>query len=399
VIFFTIAAAILTLVYLYIGHRVISPAKLEKPYRRATWCALLASPVLLPLSYYLRITHPDTLIGDCAAWAGYISLGFLSLVLLLLLSRDILWTAVVLVTWPFTRGRKRRREEEGTFDGGRRQFLVRSANIGILGASGVMTAVGLYQARRRPRIVPVYVSIPNLPDGLEGFSITQFSDLHVGSTIKRGWVQMVVEQINSIGADVIVFTGDLADGPVPGLENEVSPLKELEAPHGSFFVTGNHEYYSGVEKWVEEVDKLGFTVLINEHRVLETAGARIVMAGVTDFSAGRMLASHRSDPEAALAGAPAGAVKVLLAHQPRTVAQASKTGCHLQLSGHTHGGQTIFWSWMVAMSQPYIRDLNWYEQGNEGTWVYVNSGTGYWGPPTRFGVPSEITVLTLTSQV
>jgi len=395
VIFFTIAAALLVLIYVYIGRRVISPSGLRRPHRLAVWFLLLASPVLLPLSYYLSVTRQDTLAADLMAWTGYISLGFLSLVLILLLVRDTLWTALAIITRSFTlmKGKK------GTFDGSRRRFLVQSVNIGILGSSGLMTAVGLYQARRRPRIVPVKVPIENLPEGLEGFCIAQFSDLHVGPTIKRRWVEMVVEQVNSLGADVIVFTGDLADGPASRLAKEVTPLKELEAPHGSFFVTGNHEYYSGVEQWLEEADRLGFTILLNEHRVLERGGARIALAGVTDTSAGRFMSSHRSDPEAALAGVPPGSVNVLLAHQPKSVFQSAGTDCHLQMSGHTHGGQHILWAWMVAMTQPFISGLHRYTSGDKETWVYVNSGTGYWGPPTRFGISSEITMLTLTRDV
>jgi predicted MPP superfamily phosphohydrolase len=180
------------------------------------------------------------------------------------------------------------------------------------------------------------------------------------------------------------------------LANEVVPLKELEAPHGTFFVTGNHEYYSGVEQWIEQVDRLGFTVLLNEHRVLQKGSARVVLAGVTDTGAERFLESHRSDPKKALAGTPSDAVKVLLAHQPKSVYRSVDTDCHLQMSGHTHGGQNIMWAWMVAMTQPFIRGLHWYTNGDRGTWVYVNSGTGYWGPPTRFGISSEITFLTLT---
>jgi len=157
-------------------------------------------------------------------------------------------------------------------------------------------------------------------------------------------------------------------------------------------VTGNHEYYSGAPAWIAELRRLGLRVLLNEHVVLRHDAASIVVAGVTDFSAHHFGEQHRSDPEVALAGAPAdAAVRVLLAHQPRSAQAAADAGFDLQLSGHTHGGQFLPWNLLVRFQQPYTAGLH----RLRALWIYTSRGTGYWGPPKRFGAPSEITRLRL----
>jgi hypothetical protein len=164
------------------------------------------------------------------------------------------------------------------------------------------------------------------------------------------------------------------------------------ARHGRYFVTGNHEYYSGGHDWIAEIRRLGVAVLMNEHVVLDHDGAQLVLAGVPDYTAHHFDPSHQSDPHAALAGAPGNAaIRILLAHQPRTAAAAAAAGFDLQLSGHTHGGQFWPWNLFVPLQQPFVAGLNRLEQ----LWVYVSRGTGYWGPPKRFGAPSEITRLRL----
>ena len=172
-----------------------------------------------------------------------------------------------------------------------------------------------------------------------GFKIVQITDIHARLTVKRDWIETIVAEVHALKPDLIAFTGDLADGSVPHLRGEVAPLGELQAPYGKFFVTGNHEYYSDAEPWVEEARRLGYDVLINEHRLVQRNGASLVLAGVTDYSGGGFLPHHKSDPQAGLDNAPSDTVKVLLAHQPRTLHQAESLGFQLMLSGHTHGGQ------------------------------------------------------------
>jgi len=199
----------------------------------------------------------------------------------------------------------------------------------------------------------------------------------------------------------VAITGDLVDGSVPELREHVAPLADLRARHGSFVVTGNHEYYAGAQAWVEELRRLGLKVLMNEHVLLpgaasprvDGAGASaLLLAGVTDFHAGHFDAAQASDPARAVAGAPpAVATRVLLAHQPRSAPAAAAAGFQLQLSGHTHGGQFWPWNLFVPLQQPWVAGLH----RLQGMWVYVSRGTGYWGPPKRLGAPSEITLVRL----
>jgi uncharacterized protein len=168
------------------------------------------------------------------------------------------------------------------------------------------------------------------------------------------------------------------------------PLADLRSRHGSFFVTGNHEYYSGAVEWIALLRRLGVTVLLDEHVVLEHGGAQVVLAGVADFGARHFIAAHRSDPRAAIAGAPSGAgLRVLLAHQPRSASAAADAGFDVQLSGHTHGGQFWPWNLLVKLQQPFVAGLH----RLRSLWVYTSRGTGYWGPPLRLGAPAEITRL------
>lgn len=251
---------------------------------------------------------------------------------------------------------------------------------------------GFLNARRLARVVSVDIPITELPDALSGFRIVQISDIHVGLTIKRDYLDAIVERVNSLDADVIAITGDLVDGSVRQLARHVAPLARLRARHGVYFVTGNHEYYSGAQPWIDELRRLGITVLENQHVLLEHAGSALLLAGVTDYSAHHFGEKHRSDPLAALAGAPAGPIpKVLLAHQPRSASAAESAGFDLQLSGHTHGGQFFPWNFFVRLQQPFTAGLH--RLGR--LWVYTSRGTGYWGPPKRLFAPSEITQLSL----
>jgi predicted MPP superfamily phosphohydrolase len=262
----------------------------------------------------------------------------------------------------------------------------------VVGLSAFATGVGFANARRRARVVNVEVPLRNLPPALHGFSIAQISDVHVGLTIKREYVDAIVEAVNGLNADIIAVTGDLVDGPVQELARHTAPLARLSARHGTFFVTGNHEYYSGERAWTAEFTRLGLRVLVNEHVVVTHGGAPVVVAGVTDYSAHHFNPQQRSDPAAALSGAPPDAgAKILLAHQPRSAPAAAKAGFDLQLSGHTHGGQFWPWNLFVRFQQPFTAGLH---RLND-LWVYISRGTGYWGPPKRFGAPSEITLLRL----
>lgn len=254
------------------------------------------------------------------------------------------------------------------------------------------TLVGALGARRCPKVRSIAVPIAGLPPALHGFSIVQITDLHVGATIKRRYLERVVDAVNALDADVIAVTGDLVDGSVPELAPHTEPLARLKARYGAYFVTGNHEYYSGVHGWITELRRLGLAVLVNEHVVLRREDASLIVAGVTDYNAGLFDPAHRSDPAMALAGAPRDAgAKVLLAHQPRSAFAAARAGFDLQLSGHTHGGQIFPWKYLVRLQQPFTAGLH--RVGRLR--IYISRGTGYWGPPKRLGAPSEISLLRL----
>ena len=265
---------------------------------------------------------------------------------------------------------------------------------GITGIVGGIMAFGAYSGMSLPRVKRVEIALPDWPKALDGFRIAQLSDVHIGTLIGKRFAARVTERVNALAPDAIAITGDLVDGSVEHIGDRVEPFSQLRARHGTYFVTGNHEYYSGAEAWIVELRRLGLRVLMNEHVVLEHEGESLVVAGVTDFNAHHYDEAHRSDPAAAMAGAPGhAAVRMLLAHQPRSAFAAEPAGFHLQLSGHTHGGQFWPWNFMVRLQQPFTAGL----RRLGALWVYTSRGTGYWGPPKRLWAPSEITHLRLVA--
>jgi predicted MPP superfamily phosphohydrolase len=353
------------LLHLYIGLRLV-------PALPAAWAGgllallLLASTALTPLGLVARrLLRPQA--ADRLTWAGMLAMGLFSSLLVFTLLRDLLLLVVP-------------------------TSLAAGSAIAVPLLALAATVLGAFNARKTAGVVSVDVPIAGLPAALHGFTIAQISDIHVGPTIKGPYLQDIVDAVNRLEADLVAVTGDLVDGSVAELRGHVAPLAGLLSRHGTFFVTGNHEYYSGAVPWMAELRSLGVNVLMNEHVVLERGGASMVLAGVADYGAHHYDLSHRSDPVAALLGAPAdAALRVLLAHQPRSAAAAEEAGFDLQLSGHTHGGQFLPWNFLVRLQQPFTAGLH--RLG--GLWVYVSRGTGYWGPPKRLGAPSEITHLRL----
>jgi predicted MPP superfamily phosphohydrolase len=391
IIWFAIVLAVLSIGYGYIGWRLISTTRLNSPWGIMAWTGL-AVLFVLPIVSSLLMRHDEKLSAPFS-WISYIGLGFLSFVFTLLMSRDFIWLLWLGLQKGYflsqgflsAAGVK---TQPGPSPG---EFLLHISNLAVLGVSVLLTSYGIYEARRKPRVVRITVPIHGLPSDFEGFKIVQITDIHAGLTVKRNWVETIVREVQVLRPDLIAFTGDLADGTVPHLAADVAPLGNLQAPYGKFFVTGNHEYYSGVEPWLAEVGRLGYEVLINDHRLISCNGSSLVLAGVTDSSGGQFLPGHRSDPQAAVRSAPAGRVKILLAHQPRTLYKTDPLDFDLIISGHTHGGQFFPWNYVASIGQPYISGLH----NHHGTWIYVSKGTGYWGPPVRLGARSEITVITL----
>jgi len=367
------------LLHAYVGIRIIPALPVDAAVKWLCVLWLVLSVMLIPIGMIARSIERQPL-GDRLAWAGLLALGFYSSLLVLTFAREFLLLAVLIID----------RFSPSTLDIARWQINSASA-VPLLAL--LSTAIGFFNARRRARVVSIDVPISDLPRALDGFTIVQISDIHVGPTIKRGYVDAIVDAVNRLKPDLIAVTGDVVDGSVEHLADHTRPLSRLSARHGAYLVTGNHEYYSGADAWIAEFQRLGLHVLLNEHVVVEHDGAQAVIAGVTDYSAGHFDPAHRSDPAAALEGAPGDVlIKVLLAHQPRTAEAAAEAGFTLQLSGHTHGGQFFPWNFAVKLQQPFVAGL----ARLDDMWVYTSRGTGYWGPPKRLGAPSEITRLRLT---
>ena len=357
---------LLALLHAYIGVRLLAPFEPEGRVLGAAGLAALLH--FLPKGWSVRAGR------GWPVMLPWLALGFFSWLLILTLLRDVGLLASALFV----------------ADASWRAWVTWSA-AGVLVLTPLITLVGYFMARRVAPVVRIDIPLDDLPEGLEGFAIAQISDVHVGPTIKRDFVEAIVQRVNGLQADLVAITGDLVDGSVRDLAVHTEPLRRLESRLGTYAVVGNHEYYSGVQGWVRELTRLGARVLLNEHVVVERQGARLVLAGVTDYSAHHFDPGHRSDHHAAIAGAPADVMLVMLAHQPRSAVRAAEAGFHLQLSGHTHGGQFWPWNHFVRFQQPFTAGLN--RLG--ALWIYINSGTGYWGPPMRFGIPSEITLIRL----
>ena len=365
---------ILALAHLYVGWRLLPDLPIGLAAQVAGGLLLVASFASAPLGFFAR-NMTSRQWGDRLAAVCLFLVGFFSSLLVFTLLRDVALLFVVL--WPATLPLDR--------------ILAISASI-VASLAILATLVGLLNARRRARVVSVDIPLTNLPVSLHGFTIAQISDVHVGPTIKRKYVDAIVDAVNMLKADVIAVTGDLVDGSVKDLAHHTAPFARLRARHGAFFVTGNHEYYSGEPAWTAEFKRLGMHVLMNEHVVLTHEGSQVVLAGVADFGAHHFDPQQRSDPERAMKDAPVGAgARILLAHQPRSAPAAAAAGFDLQLSGHTHGGQFWPWTLFVRLQQPFTAGLH---RLND-LWVYISRGTGYWGPPKRLGAPSEITHLRL----
>ncbi len=259
----------------------------------------------------------------------------------------------------------------------------------------VLSAVlwGLRNAVRTERVRRLELRLPGLPAALEGFSIAQLTDLHLTARRGQRWLAGVVARTNALCPDLVAVTGDLVDGTVAALGPAAAPLADLRARSGIYFVTGNHDYYSGVEAWIAELGRLGLRVLRNERVSVPlgaAAGESFDLAGIDDPT-GRGFAGHGPDLVGALQGRDPTRALVLLAHQPSAFIEAAERGVELQLSGHTHGGQIWPFHYFVRLQQPWLKGL--IRRG--AAQLYISEGTGYWGMPVRLGSRAEIALITL----
>lgn len=380
VVFVTVFSSLVGGLHYYLWARLVRASQLPPGVARVLGVAIVTGALLLPAGIVLGRMLPRAA-GTVLAFAAYGWFGFVVLAFFLTLTADVV--RVLLGSVDLVRG--------APDDPARRTFLARlfaggvAAATLLLGASGLASALGQVAVRR------VRVELARWPRGRAGFTIAQLTDVHVGPTIGGDWLREVVRRTNEAKPDLIVITGDLVDGSVAELREHTAPLADLRAPHGVFFVTGNHEYYSGVDEWIAELGRLGIRVLRNEHVTLGDGEDAFDLAGVDDWASRRFGHGHGPDLKKALAGRDAAREVILLAHQPKQAPEAAELGVGLQLSGHTHGGQIFPWGLFVRFDQPFVAGLD----RLKDLLVYTSRGTGYWGPPMRVGAPSEIALLEL----
>ena len=343
----------------------------------------IATPLGMILTRFLPSNAVKPLATAIYVWMGVAFILF-SVVLFAAIAKLVFTSAVAMLA---------KLGGEGPLeDPARRELLAKgvAAATGAVGlvASGAALRSGLAEVELKE----VGVKLPRLPPALSGLSVVQFSDVHVGPLLQTKFIESLVEQANRQKPDLVVITGDLVDGSLAELREHVQALGRLKSRFGTYFVTGNHEYYSGVDDWLPELRRLGIRVLRNERVVLGDAAASIDLAGVDDSSAGRFGMGHGADVGRATAGRDPERELLLLAHQPKAIVDAAAAGVGLQLSGHTHGGQIWPFNHVVGLVQPYVAGLY---QHDPATQIYVSRGTGFWGPPMRLAAPAEITKLVL----
>jgi len=264
--------------------------------------------------------------------------------------------------------------------------------LAVLVIALALVVYGVIEARRVPRVRTVEVAIPELGPGLDGLRLAVIADTHFGPIDRTRWSEKVVEVVNGLNPEMACHVGDLADGPVARRRGQVDPLAGVRAELGRFYVVGNHEHFGEAPGWLSRMTELGWEPLVNRHRVVCRGGDQLVVAGTDDPAGAGRMPGHGPDLEAALAGADPELPVLLLAHQPRQVAEAARLGVALQISGHTHGGQIWPFHYLVRIEQPVLAGLS---RHGQRTQLYTSRGTGFWGPPLRVFAPSEITLITL----
>jgi predicted MPP superfamily phosphohydrolase len=378
-VFLVVVLGVLGTVHYYLWTRLVRDAQLAPP-----WGTLATAALALLFALLVVAVPASRLLPKSAStpiiWAAFTWLGFAFFLVVLALSVDVVRIASVVGRIAF---------EKPPIEPERRLFLSRAIAGAIVVVALLVGLSGLREGLKRVHVKKIRISLRRIRPTRVGYRIVQLSDIHVGPTIGRDFVQNVVDQTNALNPDLIVITGDLVDGSVEKLADAVAPLADLKAKDGVYFVTGNHEYYSGVDEWLAHLATLGIRVLRNE-RVSIGASDGFDLAGVDDYT-GHGYPGHGPNLTRALAGRDRGRVLILLAHQPKQVFEAAQTDVDLQLSGHTHGGQMFPFNFLVRLQQPYVSGFHMHE----GTGIYVSNGTGYWGPPMRVGTQAEITQIEL----
>lgn len=374
-VFLSVLGTVSALLHGYAWLRLVRDPAWGGPIDGVLGIVFLALTLLLPLAMVgMRVFR--SAIAVPLAWVGYLWLGTLFYL-------DVILVVLDLARWGVGD------QPLASLLGGA-PSVPRAEALAALTLGGAVVGLGISRGLRDPIIRRVEVAIEGLPEAFRGFRIVQLTDVHIGPLLRRDFADHIVKAVAKLEPDLIAVTGDLVDGSVAELASEVEPFRALAAPHGVFFVTGNHEYFSGADAWAAHLETMGMHVLRNRHLTVVRDGAALVVAGVDDAHAPRL--GGRTDLPGALEGRDPHAPVVLLAHQPRTVVEAAAHGVALQLSGHTHGGQMQPFGALVRVEQPFLKGLHRIAK----TQLWVSEGTGTWGPPLRVGTRSEISVIELT---
>jgi predicted MPP superfamily phosphohydrolase len=313
------------------------------------------------------------------AWIGYVSIGVVSILFCVALAKDFLKVTGFAAS-----------KVKPEFNKSRREFLAKSFGSTAGLAVFPMSGYGVYNAVNDPDVKQVSISKKGLSNALDGFRIVQLTDIHVGPTIGADTVERIVRKVNELDPDVVVITGDLVDGSADFISSYVKPLDKLKSRHGTFFVTGNHEYYSGAKGWIDLISGMGIHVLDNKNTIINHNDGKILLCGVPDIHSDRF-GFDAPNPAKAKETDEDFDISVILSHRPEIADEIAAAGFDIQLSGHTHGGQYFPWTIVIHLFHKYVRGL--YDVGDMK--LYVSQGTTYWGPPLRLGAESEITEIIL----
>lgn len=384
IVFFAFTSVIAVGVHVYIYRRLVRDVTEHRGLRRLGAVAIVllavAAAAARPLARLLPEYSFRPLMVALLVWLGFV----INLLMVLL--------AVDFARWAKGRWDRRKREAAGLppgepqpVDTQRRRVIAAGVSIASSAVAGGLTTYGTWRAFEAPDVFEVPVRIPGLPKTLEGLRITHLTDVHIGAVIQRRFIEELVFRANATRPDLLVITGDLVDGTPERLGHFAAPLKNLQARFGTWFATGNHDYYSGAEDWVHALQGMGIPSLRNRRVELGDAGGRFELIGVDDWR-------YEYDLDRALAGRDPSRASVLLCHQPANIPEVARRGVGLMMSGHTHGGQ-IFPGNAVS-------DLIWGDRSTglsklEQTHFWVSRGCGFVGPPMRLGAPPELPVIVL----